>query len=55
MTLEQYTAKRNEYIRKQEHYKKKLAELDEKYFWELNKDSKFFKYLEEVGDGKCDT
>lgn len=45
MTLEQYTAKRNEYIRKREHYEKKLADLDEKYFLQMNKDNRLFKSL----------
>lgn len=45
MTLEQYMEKRNEYIQKQEHYKKKVAELDEKYFLQMNKGNRFLKSL----------
>lgn len=41
MTLEEYTAKRNEYLRKIENYKRKLDKLDEKIFWQMNKDNKF--------------
>ena len=50
MTLEQYMEKRNEYIQKQEHYKKKVAELDEKYFLQMNKDNKFLRMLAESED-----
>lgn len=37
--------KRNKYIEKQEYYRKKVLDLDAKYFEQINKDNKFLKQM----------
>lgn len=47
MTFEEYWEKHQQYVKKQEYYKKKLAMLEEKYFDEMNKDNKWLKKMRE--------
>lgn len=50
MTDKEYLKRREEYLAKIEYYKKKLQNLDEDFFEQLNKDNKYLKRVKDYLD-----